>query len=242
MYLATLLFLAHCSSRDGALPAPIASPHVSARALAYGFFEIRESTSGSRGIDTVGTVLDVGVGDARARLDPGRIQRELRLGNGDSAEASWLHIESVDGRESWVTLTAPGFVLQSQPGDVVRVAAYAEYYGLYGQFELRYADRNLLFWYGVAGNVAALNAPAELELTLNEGALQVEVGSECVPLWAQKQLRVDLAGATASIGYGEQLALDGWLISNVGIDVLLSQTRCTDGAGGAARAALWPLP
>ena len=153
-------------------------------------------------------------------------------------------MENVNGRELWVTLLAPGFVLQSQPGDVVSVAAHAAsaFSSVRGWFELRDADRNLLFWYGDASNVPALKVPEGPQLTLREGAVQAEVGDPCMPRWAQKKLQVEFAGATAEVGYGDQLQLGGWWISNVGIDVALSEFRCTDGWGGGATAALWPIP
>jgi hypothetical protein len=187
----------------------------------------------------MGTVLDVGVGDPPA----GPFGPDLRLGNIFSMQASWLHIKSDNGKEGWIKLIAPGFLSQSQPGDIVRVTAHvASFFAIEGWIELRDADGNLLFWYGEAQDVSALRIPEGPLITLGEGAVQAEVGGECVPHWEQKQLQVELAGATASIGYGEQLALGGWWINNVGVDVQLSQATCPDASATSARAALWPMP
>jgi hypothetical protein len=200
--------------------------------MSYGEFDLQST----------GTVSEVGMGPA----DPcprGRLAMRSPLSAPDPFPTTWFRIQPTQGSELLVAVAAPGFASSIQPGDVLRVAAQYRsraWAPTNAWLELRDESGQLLFWYGEAGRVADLTTPAELQLSAGE--VQARPSSLCFPVYEQKRLEVEIAGASGSIGWSEQGAVGDWLVTNFGISEEVSQSTCADAFIRSAAAAVWPLP
>jgi hypothetical protein len=158
------------------------------------------------------------------------------------AQISWVRIERDDGVEATLAVVASGFAFPSRPGDALRFSSHADA-ARFGPDQswlaVRDASGALVLWIASAGSVAELNTPAEL--VLSQGAVDLQLSSQCITSWTEHRLEASMAGSQASVASRERGMLGSYQLVNGSVQVQTGESHCSDAFVAFARAAVWPL-